>query len=203
MALEQDIQENTAAMKALTLAIQSLGGGALVGTPLAGAAGDATDAPLKKTTYFHIAGEKRVVKLEAGAERPIGGLEISAKEAKALEAKYAEGNAGSQTSQTGAAGTQSQAGSSGSSTTGTTSSTQADTGSTVSGPTFPEVQAAMQKLAQQEGKGRESVMKLLKLWGVDTFPKAEGKKSNEALLADIAAEAAPAAAADPMAGLGL
>ncbi len=193
MSIEALITDLTAAVRENTAAIKANGGNAAVNGP--------ADDKVKKVTYFNIVDKKQVVKVDAGGERPLGGLEVTAAEAKRLDEKY-KADAAKNATQTGAAGAQSSAA-------GSSSGTGTQSGSPSSdGPTFKDVTEEITKLSKKpeaEGGGRAAVVALLAKWKVKTFPEAQGKKSNAELIADIRGEEAPAeeAGADDLSGLGL
>ena len=197
MNMYELLAESISAMRELTAAIKANAGAALVGTPPA----DTTDK-VKKATHFHLVDKKQVVKVDAGGERPLGGLEVTAAEAKKLTEKY-EADVAKNSTPTGATAGASQAASS--------SSTAAQSGSQSNdGPSFKDVTDAITVLAKktkEEGGGREKVVELLKLWGVERFPDAQGKKSNADLIADInnigKPKVADTPAEDDMSSLGL
>lgn len=177
MSLEQVIAENTATMRELIVVIQSMGArAALVGT--AGST-PADDNKVKKATYFHLVDKKQVVKIDAGGERPIGGLEVTAAEAKKLDEKY-KADAAKNDTQTGAAGGQTQGTGGSSSATGTPSDS----------PSFADVTAKITEMSKTDG-GREKVLAIFKQWGVEKFPQVQGKKPNAELIADIVNMMAP------------
>ncbi len=187
MTIEQLLADVAAALRENTAALKANAGAALVSTP---AAGDGDK--VKKVTYFNMVNEKRVVKVEAGGERPVGGVELPAAEAKKLDERYkADAAKNDQTSQTGAAAGQTPA-------TGASSgSTASQSGSQSSdGPSFEDVTVKITALSKLPEVGRAKVVELLKKWGVEKFPQAQGKKSNAELIADIEAATKPPAPAE-------
>lgn len=197
MSIEALLTDLAAALRENTAAIKANGGNNVVNSP----ASEDSDK-LKKATWFHLVDKKQVVKVEAGGERPLGGSEVTAAEAKKLEEKY-KADVAKNSTQTGATGGAAQAASS--------SSTGAQSGSQSSdGPTFQDVTDAISALAKkkiEDGGGREKVVALFKLWGVERFPEVSGKKPNAELLADIKKAGEPVKkeepAEDDMSALGL
>lgn len=195
MSIEELLSGVIKALDANTAALKANAGNAAVNVQVSGAA---EDDKLKKATWFHVVDKKQVIKVEAGGERPLGGSEVTAAEAKKLDDKY-KADVAKNSSQTGAQAGASQAGSS--STTGTQSGSPSS-----DGPTFKDVTEAITALSKKpetEGGGRAAVVALLAKWGVKTFPEAQGKKSNAELIADIKGEPAAEPAADDLSGLGL
>lgn len=185
MSIEELLTGVITALNANTAALKANAGAALVSTP---AAGDGDK--VKKVTYFNMVNEKRVVKVEAGGDRPVGGVELPAAEAKKLDERY-KADAAKNDTQTGAAGAQTPGTGASSGSTGSQSGSQSS-----DGPSFEDVTVKITALSKLPEVGRAKVVELLKKWGVEKFPQAQGKKSNAELIADIDAATKPPPAAE-------